>query len=82
MTNIINTINTALNAERETLSKAAAEIIEQVLEDAADPVGDNEELTIRDLLNALEDGEYLSQIGADDQQAVEEAYTFIENIQK
>lgn len=78
MTNIIKTISAAL--ENATISNAAREIIEQVLEDAADPVGNNEDLTIRDLLNALEDGAYLSQIVADDQETVEEAYDFLNTL--
>ena len=78
MTNIINTINAAL--ENASISNAARDLVNQVLEDAADPVGNNEDLTIRDLLNALEDGAYLSMIGADDQEAVEEAYDFLNTI--
>ena len=78
MTNIIKTINAAL--ENASISNAARYLVKQVLEDAADPVGNNEDLTIRDLLNALEDGAYLSQIGADDQETVEEAYDFLNNL--
>ena len=81
MTNTIKTIQNAINEKRATLSKAAINILEQVLEDAADPVGDNSELTVRDLLNALEDGEYLSKCGIQNQQDVEEAYSFLEGLE-
>lgn len=68
----INTIKTAL--ETAAISTTAAEIIDDLLIFADD------DTTIRDLLNALEDGAYLASAGITDQAAVDEAYGFLETL--
>ncbi len=66
----ITTIATAL--ETASISEAAASIVRDLLDISDD------ETTIRDLLNALEDGAYLASAGITDQAAVEAAYSFLE----
>lgn len=67
-----HTIAQALNSAK--LSKAARTIIENLIEDSDD------ETTRKGFMDALSDGEYLAAEGIDDQDAVEEAFGFIESL--
>lgn len=69
---IENTIRTAL--ETTNLSEAARSVIETLLADCRI----DEETTARDLLDVLEDGAALAELGLEDQEAVEDAYGFLE----
>lgn len=65
-------INIKNALENDKLSNGAYDVISSLIDGNED-----EEYTIVDYLNALEDGEFLSSINAT-QEAVEEAYDFLE----
>ena len=64
--------------EKSSLPKEAKRILIDVVEGCTEANGERAERG--DVLDALCDGAYLEQIGADDQAAVEQAYTFAQSL--
>lgn len=64
-------------AKVASLSEEARRIIETMIDDADGP----SDIVMKDFFNALEDVHYLEIIGANDPDAVEEAYQFLETVE-
>ena len=64
-------------AKVASLSEEARQIIETMLDDADGP----SDIVMKDFFNALEDVHYLEIIGANDPDAVKEAYEFLETVE-
>lgn len=64
-------------AKVASLSEEARRIIETMLDDADGPC----DIEMKDFFNALDGGHYLEIIGANDPDAIEEVYEFLETVE-
>lgn len=70
--------NIKLNLEASNLSAEAKDVVLTII----DQYEDDEEVTVREFIEALEDGECLASYGIDNEDAVDEAYDFLEEVER
>ena len=70
--------NIKLDLESANLSDKAKDVVLSLI----DRYEDDNEVTVREFIEALEDGECLASFGFDDEDAVDDAYDFLEAVER